>query len=244
MPEAIRKNIKNKTLPKHVAIIMDGNGRWAKSRGMPRTAGHKKGADSLRLTLEACEKKGIKYLTVYAFSSENWKRPNEEINDLMQLLQHYLHKELEKLHERKIRLHFIGDLSKLKPEIYEQIEHAIELTKTNNDFHLIIALSYGSKQEIVRATQKIAGKIADGELKIDDVDEDILAQNLDTKGLPEPDLLIRTGGEKRLSNFLLWQSAYTELCFSDILWPDFDEKELTLALDDFATRERRYGTSQ
>ena len=233
----------NQSLPTHVAIIMDGNGRWAKARGLPRTAGHKKGADALRRTLDNCNKIGINYLTIYAFSSENWKRPDEEISDLMQLLQHYLHNELEALHEKKIRLRFIGDLTRLDSEIREQINHAIKLTEKNNDFHLTIALSYGSRQEIVQAAQKLASKVQAGEVKPEEINEELFDNNLDTSGLPELDLLIRTGGEKRLSNFLLWQSAYTEFYFSDTLWPDFDITDLNSALNDFSKRERRYGTS-
>jgi undecaprenyl diphosphate synthase len=231
------------SLPQHVAIIMDGNGRWAKSRGLPRTAGHKKGADALRRTLDNCSKEGIRYLTIYAFSSENWKRPDEEINDLMQLLQHYLHQELETLHQRGVNLHFIGDLSRLSPDIREQIQHAIKLTAKNSDFYLTIALSYGSRQEIVRAARKLAQMVKSGEVEERQISEELFAETLDTGGMPEPDLLIRTGGEKRLSNFLLWQSAYTEFYFTDTLWPDFDKTDLTNALNDFAKRERRYGTS-
>jgi undecaprenyl diphosphate synthase len=230
-------------LPQHVAIIMDGNGRWAKARGLPRTAGHKKGADSLRRTLDYCHDAGIKHLTIYAFSAENWKRPSDEISDLMQLLQHYLHRELETLHQRGVRLRFIGDLSKLGAEIREQILYAEDMTKRNDAFSLTIALSYGSRQEIVRATQKIAEKLAAGKISTNDITEELFAENLDTAGLPEPDLLIRTGGEKRLSNFLLWQSAYTEFYFTDTLWPDFDKADFTAALTDFSSRERRYGTA-
>ncbi len=230
-------------LPQHVAVIMDGNGRWAKARGLPRTAGHKKGADALRRMLDNCSKSGIHYLTVYAFSSENWKRPSDEISDLMQLLQHYLHQELEILHEKKVCLRFIGDLSRLDLEIREQIAYAIKLTEKNRDFHLTIALSYGSRQEIVGAAKKLAKKVLDGSIKFEQIDEELFSGNLDTAGLPELDLLIRTGGEKRLSNFLLWQSAYTEFYFSDTLWPDFDESDLIAALDDFVKRERRYGTT-
>ena len=233
----------HESLPIHIAIIMDGNGRWAKARGLPRTAGHKKGADALRRTLDNCNKIGINYLTIYAFSSENWKRPDEEISDLMQLLQHYLHNELEALHEKKIRLRFIGDLTRLDSEIREQINHAIKLTEKNNDFHLTIALSYGSRQEIVQTAQKLAGKVQAGKIKPEDISEELFDNNLDTSGLPELDLLLRTGGEKRLSNFLLWQSAYTEFYFSDTLWPDFDITDLNSALNDFSKRERRYGTS-
>lgn len=230
-------------LPTHLAIIMDGNGRWAKARGLPRTAGHKKGADALRRTLDNCSKAGINYLTVYAFSSENWKRPSDEISDLMQLLQHYLHQELETLHEKNTRLRFIGDLSKLDAEICKQLEYAANLTKNNSQFHLTIALSYGSRQEIVQAAQELAKQAAAGKITVEQITEELFAENLHTQELPEPDLLIRTGGEKRLSNFLLWQSAYTELYFSDTLWPDFDVNDLNAALNDFSKRERRYGTS-
>jgi undecaprenyl diphosphate synthase len=230
-------------LPQHLAVIMDGNGRWAKSRGLPRTAGHKKGADALRRTLDYCENASIKYLTIYAFSAENWKRPSDEVNDLMQLLQHYLHNELENLHQRGVRMRFIGDFSKLSPEIREQITYSMDLTARNTAFNLTIALSYGSRQEIVRATTKIAEMVAAGKINETEITEELFAENLDTAGLPEPDLLIRTGGEKRLSNFLLWQSAYTEFYFSDSLWPDFAEADFNAAINDFANRERRYGTA-
>jgi undecaprenyl diphosphate synthase len=230
-------------LPRHIAIIMDGNGRWAKARNLPRTAGHKKGADALRRVLDSCRNAGISYLTVYAFSSENWKRPQDEINDLMQLLQHYLQQELQTLHENNIRLRFIGDLSLLSSDIREQVAHAVEMTSRNASFNLTIALSYGSRQELVRAMQAIAADVKTGALQPQDINEQRLADALDTGDLPEPDLLIRTGGEKRLSNFLLWQSAYTELYFTDALWPDFDSAHFTEALGDYAKRERRYGTT-
>ncbi len=227
------------TPPRHVAIIMDGNGRWAKSRGLPRTAGHKKGADTLRSTLNACRDAGVKYLTIYAFSSENWKRPSDEISDLMQLLRHYLQKELDTLHENKVRLRFIGDLSQLDKDIRASIDDAMEMTARNGAFNLTVALSYGSRQEIVRAVRRIVEK----GVAASDITEETLAEALDTAELPEPDLLIRTGGEQRLSNFLLWQAAYTEFYFTDILWPDFDTKHFTEALQDYAGRERRYGTT-
>lgn len=230
-------------LPCHIAIIMDGNGRWAKARGLPRTAGHKKGADALKRALDACREIGIRYLTIYAFSSENWKRPSDEISDLMQLLQHYLHKELDTLHENNIRLRFIGDLSRLSPEVCEQLEQAKNLTKHNTNFNLTVALSYGSRQEIIMATRKLAEQVAGAIITPEQISEELFSASLDTAELPEPDLLIRTGGEKRLSNFLLWQSAYTEFYFSDTLWPDFDKTDLTTALNDFAGRERRYGTT-
>ncbi|MFW0777388.1 MAG: isoprenyl transferase [Rickettsiales bacterium] len=232
-----------KPLPQHVAIIMDGNGRWAKNRSLPRGAGHKKGADALRRVLDACRDSGVKYLTVYAFSSENWKRPSEEVNDLMQLLKHYLDKELPELKKNNIRLRFIGDLSRLDDDMQKRVEAAMEETANNNSFNLTVALSYGGRQELVRATQKLASDVKSGKLAIEDITEETLENALDTATIPEPDLLIRTGGEQRISNFLLWQSAYTEFYFTDALWPDFDAKHFSAALDDFAKRERRYGTT-
>ncbi|MDX2073913.1 MAG: polyprenyl diphosphate synthase [Alphaproteobacteria bacterium] len=227
-------------IPSHVAIIMDGNGRWATARNLPRTAGHKKGADSLRTIMNACRDLGVTHLTVYAFSSENWRRSDAEISDLMQLLQHYLQQELQTLHENKIRLRFIGDTEMLSPEIQKQLAEAEQLTTRNNAFHFTIALSYGARQEITRAVQKL---IAQGTAAAD-ITEETISAALDTAGLPEPDLLIRTGGEERLSNFLLWQSAYTELYFTKTLWPDFGKKEFVAALENFAGRERRYGTAE
>jgi undecaprenyl diphosphate synthase len=231
------------TLPRHIAIIMDGNGRWAKSRGLPRTAGHKKGADTLRTTLNACRDAGVKYLTIYAFSSENWKRPEGEISDLMQLLKHYLTQELQTLHENNVRMRFIGDLSQLGGDIRTSIDDAMEMTSRNSDFNLTVALSYGARQEILRAVKKLAESVETGKLRAEDITEDMLTLALDTNGLPEPDLLIRTGGEQRLSNFLLWQSAYTEFYFTPVLWPDFDQAHFSEALQEYAKRERRYGTT-
>jgi len=231
------------TLPRHIAIIMDGNGRWAKSRGLPRTAGHKKGADALRNVLNACRESGVHFLTIYAFSSENWKRPSDEVSDLMQLLRLYLQQELDTLHENKVRLRFIGDFSQLDSDIRSQIHDAMEMTARNSAFNLTVALSYGSRQEIVRAIRAIAADVKSGTLSANDISEDTVARALDTAGLPEPDLLIRTGGEQRLSNFLLWQSAYTEFYFTDVLWPDFDKAHFLEALGEYAKRERRYGTT-
>ena len=230
-------------LPAHIAIIMDGNGRWAKARLLPRSAGHKKGADSLRRTLEACREAGVKYLTVYAFSSENWKRPKEEISDLMQLLKHYLEKELPELKKNDIRLRFIGDLSRLDSDMQARVQQAMQETENNHSFNLTVALSYGSKQELVRAMRQIAKKVKSGELSPEAINEETIEEALDTCMIPDPDLLIRTGGEHRISNFLLWQCAYTEFYFTDTLWPDFDASHLKEALADFATRERRYGTA-
>jgi undecaprenyl diphosphate synthase len=229
----------NQQPPRHVAIIMDGNGRWAKSRNLPRTAGHKKGAEALRRTLDACHDAGIRYLTIYAFSSENWKRPTEEVQDLMQLLQHYLQQELNTLHENNVRLRFIGDLAQLGDDVRRIVNNAVKQTEHNTAFNLTVALSYGGRQEIVRAVKKLA--LAN--VKADTITEDTIAQALDTADLPEPDLLIRTGGEQRISNFLLWQSAYTEFYFTEALWPDFDAAQLKKALEEYATRERRYGTT-
>jgi undecaprenyl diphosphate synthase len=222
---------------------MDGNGRWAKSRGLPRTAGHKKGATTLRTTLSACRDAGVRYLTVYAFSSENWKRPSDEISDLMLLLKHYLQQEISTMHENGVRMRFIGDLSLLSDDIRGLIDEAVETTQNHTAFHFTVALSYGSRQEIVRAARKLAQEVSAGNLRPEDITEERFENTLDTHDMPEPDLLIRTGGEVRLSNFLLWQSAYTELHFTDVLWPDFDATHFQTALNDFANRERRYGTA-
>jgi undecaprenyl diphosphate synthase len=238
-----RTHTRTNTPPNHVAVIMDGNGRWAKSRGLPRTAGHKKGADSLRTLLNACRDAGVHYLTIYAFSSENWKRPSDEVSDLMQLLRHYIERELDTLHENGVRLRFIGDLSLLDSAVRGSVDEAVNMTARNTDFNLTIALSYGSRQEIVRAVRALAGDIQSGKLQPEEVTEDMISAALDTADMPEPDLLIRTGGEQRLSNFLLWQSAYTEFYFTDTLWPDFDKAHFAQALDEYAKRERRYGTT-
>lgn len=231
------------SLPAHIAIIMDGNGRWAKARHLPRSAGHKKGADTIRRVLDCCRAVGINYLTIYAFSSENWKRPADEIGDLMRLLRHYLDSELPELHKNNIRLRFIGDLSAIEPDLRARVQEAMAMTAGNSAFNLTVALSYGARQEIVQAMQSLASKVAQGALRPEDITESLVENALYTADLPAPDLLIRTGGEQRLSNFLLWQSAYTELYFCDTLWPDFDKADFTKALDAFAVRERRYGNT-
>lgn len=230
-------------LPAHVAIIMDGNGRWAQSRGLPRTAGHKKGAEALRSLLVECQDMGIRYLTIYAFSSENWNRPQTEVSDLMQLLRFYLEKELRTLIKHGIRLKVIGDLSQVEPAIRKQIEKAEQRTTENDRFQLTVALSYGARNEILQAVQAIASAVQRGEFEAADVTEDTISQHLYTAELPDPDLLIRTGGEQRLSNFLLWQQAYTELFFTPVFWPDFSIEHFKTALDEYAKRERRYGTT-
>jgi undecaprenyl diphosphate synthase len=228
----------------HIAIIMDGNGRWAVSRGLPRIAGHKRGAEALRATLEACRNEGVKWLTVYAFSSENWKRPVEEVSELMGLLKRYISKEMDALHKAGTRVRFIGDMQKLSPDVRELVATAEEKTARNETFFLNVALSYGSQQELVHACKTIVEQVKKGTLAVEDINEDCLNAALYTSDMPAPDLLIRTGGEQRLSNFLLWQMAYTELYFTDTLWPDFNTEHFKLALSAFATRERRYGNTE
>jgi undecaprenyl diphosphate synthase len=230
-------------IPAHVAIIMDGNGRWAKARGLPRVIGHKKGSETLRSILEGCRELGLRYLTIYAFSAENWKRPVVEVSDLMELLRHYLDREIASMHKNGIRLRVIGDMEKLAPDIRAQIGQAEELTRGNSAFNLTVALSYGARQEMISAVQRLAADIQSGKIAADSVDETTLSSLLYTRDLPDPDLLIRTGGEHRLSNFLLWQSAYTELYFTPTLWPDFTVEHLREAINEYASRERRYGTT-
>ena len=230
-------------LPRHIAIIMDGNGRWAKARGLPRIAGHRRGAEAVRRTLVAATEIGIPYLTLFGFSSENWKRPFSEVDDLMGLLRHYLRGEIAELHRNGVRLRVIGDLARLSPDIVTLIENAEDLTRKNGAINLTIALSYGGRAEIVAATRIIAAEVAAGRLALDALDEDSIAARLFTADLPDPDLLIRTSGEQRLSNFLLWQCAYAELVFTKTLWPDFGRADLEAAIADYCGRERRYGTS-
>lgn len=228
-------------MPRHIAIIMDGNGRWAKQRTLPRIAGHKKGAETLRSLLFTCRDAGIRYLTVYAFSAENWQRPKEEVDDLMQLLSAYLSSEVKTLLDNHIRLHVIGDVEKLPASVRSQVAEAERLTSGCDSFHLSVCLSYGARQELTRAMQKLAQRVAEGSLSPEQISEEMVSAQLFTHPLPEPDLLIRTGGEQRLSNFLLWQSAYTELYFSDVLWPDFSGEHLLAACQEYSQRERRYG---
>jgi undecaprenyl diphosphate synthase len=228
-------------VPRHVAIIMDGNGRWAKRRGLPRIAGHKAGAEALRKTLQAAADRGVEALTVYAFSSENWRRSAEEIADLTGLMRFYLERELATLHKEGVRLKLIGDYSAFGPDLVSRLERAVEHTAGNRRLTLVIALNYGARAEIAAVAGKLASKAAAGEMDPATIDERAFAAELQTHDLPELDLLIRTSGEVRLSNFLLWQAAYAELLFLDTLWPDFDERAFSDALEHFATRERRYG---
>lgn len=228
--------------PRHVAIIMDGNGRWAEAHKVPRRIGHKSGADALKKLLESCADLGVEYITVYAFSSENWNRSPYEVSDLMELMRFYLSHEMKRLHKNNIRVQFIGDRELLSADIKEELKAAETLTKQNDALHLTVALSYGSRQEIMRAIKSMAIEIANGKITPEEVDEYTVLAHMDTSNLPDPDLLIRTGGEKRLSNFLLWQSAYTELYFTDVLWPDFTIEHLKDAINDYGQRERRYGS--
>jgi undecaprenyl diphosphate synthase len=229
--------------PAHVAIIMDGNGRWAKSRGLPRIAGHRRGAEAVRRTVEAAGEFGIAYLTLFGFSSENWKRPVDEVDDLMGLLRHYIRAEIAELHARNVRVRIIGERRRLAPDIVTLIDKAEALTSGNGGLRLTIALSYGGRAEIAAAARAIAQAAAQGRLAPEQVDEAAFARHLLTAGMPDPDLLIRTSGEQRISNFLLWQTAYAELVFTSTLWPDFGKPDLEKALRDYHGRDRRYGAS-
>ena len=228
-------------VPRHVAIIMDGNGRWAKQRGLPRAAGHKAGAEAVRRALQAAADHGVEVLTIYAFSSENWRRSDEEISDLTALMRFYLERELKTLEKERVRLKLIGDYSAFGPELVERLERAVARTANNDRLTLVIALNYGARAEIAGAARKLAERAASGEIAADDIDEQRIEGELQTQDLPELDLLIRTSGEVRLSNFLLWQAAYAELLFLDTLWPDFDEQAFADALEQYAARERRFG---
>ncbi len=228
-------------LPSHIAIIMDGNGRWARRHHFPRTSGHRAGVEAVKRTLEACVEFSIPYLTLYAFSSENWKRPLQEVDELMRLLRFYLKLETHNLHKNNIRVQVIGDRLRLRDDIQHAIRECETLTAQNTGLYLTIALSYGSRQELVQAAKRLADEVKEGRLQPEAIDEAVFSGYLYTQGIPDPDLLIRTGGEQRLSNFLLWQSAYTELFFSPVLWPDFKREHLAEALESFKQRERRYG---
>jgi undecaprenyl diphosphate synthase len=228
-------------IPRHVAIIMDGNGRWAEQRGLPRVAGHKAGAEAVREALQAAVDHGVEVRTLYAFSSENWRRTPEEIADLTGLMRFYLERELATLHKEGVRLRLIGDYSAFGPDLRRSLERAVEHTAGNDRLTLVVALNYGSRAEIAAATREIAAEAVAGELAPESIGEETIATKLQTHGLPELDLLIRTSGEVRLSNFLLWQAAYAELMFVDVLWPDFDKQAFADALDRFSIRQRRFG---
>jgi undecaprenyl diphosphate synthase len=228
-------------VPRHVAIIMDGNGRWAKQRGLPRVAGHKAGAEAVRRTIQAAADHGVQALTLYAFSSENWRRSAEEVADLTGLMRFYLERELATLEREGVRLKLIGDYSAFGRDLMARLDRAVERTAENNRLTLVIGLNYGSRAELAAAARALASKAVAGEITPDEIDEQAIEAELQTRDLPELDLLIRTSGELRLSNFLLWQAAYTELLFVDTLWPDFDEEAFADALEKFAARERRFG---
>ncbi len=227
--------------PQHIAIIMDGNGRWAKSRGLPRIAGHRRGADAVRKVIRGAGELGIPVLTLFAFSTENWTRPADEVSDLMGLLRHYLRNELEELGRNGARLRVIGDRDRLAKDIQKDISDAETRTRANTRIDVNICINYGARDEILRATRNLARKVAAGELAVEKIDEATFERELLTAGVPDPDLLIRTSGEQRISNFLLWQCAYAELVFVDTLWPDFGKEHLEKAIAEFRKRERRYG---
>lgn len=229
--------------PPHTAIIMDGNGRWAEARGLPRMAGHERGAEAVKTAVESAVELGVEYLTLYGFSSENWRRPQEEVNDLMGLLRYYLQSEIKYLLKNGVKLRVIGDRERLAPDIVDLIENGERRTASNKRLTLIIALSYGGRMEIVMAARRLARRVEEGALASEGIDEEAFASNLFTAGIPDPDLLIRTSGEKRISNFLLWQLAYAEFVFVNTLWPDFSKQDFENAIREYHGRERRYGTA-
>ncbi len=240
MADTILNKLDKEALPKHIGIIMDGNGRWAKKRGLPRYAGHKKGATVFRSISKYCNKIGINYLTVYAFSTENWKRPKEEVDAIMKLMDGFLD-DFKQYVKLNIKVRFIGDLSAFNESMYNKIRAVEDATKNATGLNLNIALNYGGRDDILAASKKLAQKVADGEMSIADIDEDVFSQNLYTFGQDDVDLVIRPSGEQRISNFLLWQTAYAEFVFMDVLWPDFTPKHLDEALIEFAKRTRRFG---
>ncbi len=235
------KTIVEKTNLQHIAIIMDGNRRWAKNHMLPSAVGHQKGVESLKNTMRSFDKFGIKYLTVYAFSTENWNRKKEEVDFLMNLLAKTLTDELDEMHKENVKIKFVGNIERLNPKLIEILKNAENKTKNNTGVNLQIAFNYGARDEIVNAVKKITQKALDGEIKIGEIDEKLVSENLYTAKIPDPDLLIRTGGEKRISNYLLWQIAYSEVYVTEKFWPEFDENALTEAILEFEKRNRRYG---
>lgn len=234
-------NINMEYIPKHIAIIMDGNGRWAKERMLPRNVGHKAGVEALRDVIRTSSDIGVRYLTLYAFSTENWKRPVSEVSMLMKLLVEYLRKEIEELHDNNVKIRTIGDISKLPREVIEEIDKAIFKTRNNEGLCVNIALNYGGRSEIINTIKEISKKVKNSEIQIDQIDEAMVDSALYTSNMPDPDLLIRTSGEIRLSNFLLWQCAYSEFYFTDTYWPDFKGEDLLNAILDYQNRKRRFG---
>ncbi|HBQ86537.1 MAG TPA: isoprenyl transferase [Syntrophomonas sp.] len=235
------QKIDRQNLPRHIAIIMDGNGRWAKKKLMPRTIGHRGGMSTLRKMVEACVELKIPVLTVFAFSTENWKRPREEVDYLMNLLIEFMQKEIEELHRQNVRVRVFGDYTKLPGRCVNQVEEACRITENNNGLTFNIAINYGARDEIVRAARQAAIMVAKGEISSDEITEETIGRLLYTAGITDPDLLIRTAGEMRISNFLLWQIAYAELWFTDVLWPDFTREDLMQAIYDYQHRSRRFG---
>jgi undecaprenyl diphosphate synthase len=227
--------------PRHVAIIMDGNGRWAAQRGLPRSVGHRMGVEAVRRTVRAAIEIGIPYLTLYSFSSENWSRPAAEIDDLMDLMKRFIRRDLAELHQYNVRILTIGERTNVDPELLTLIDEALALTKANTALNLVIAFNYGSRAEIAGAARRLAERVSRGELAVDQITPEAIGEELDTKGVPDPDLLIRTSGELRLSNFLLWQAAYTEFVFLDAYWPEFGRELLEQAITEFNSRDRRFG---
>ena len=239
--EELNIELDEKNVPQHVAIIMDGNGRWAKQRNMPRTMGHKAGVETIRRIVKEADRLGIKYITLYAFSTENWKRPKDEVNALMKLLVQYLKSEVSELHKNGVILRVLGDISALQEDCKKEIEDSIELTKNNTGLVLNVAFNYGGRDEIIRAIKAIANDYKDEKIDINNIDDSLVNNYLYTAGMPDPDIIIRPSGEQRLSNFLLWQCAYSEFWYSDINWPDFKEKDLQRAIYDYQNRDRRFG---
>ncbi|MGP1501277.1 MAG: isoprenyl transferase [Bergeyella cardium] len=239
--KSYKEIINPEKLPQHVAIIMDGNGRWAKSRGEERTYGHRNAIDAVRNAINACNEVNIPYLTLYTFSSENWNRPDDEVSTLMSLLSETLLAEAEEIFTKGLRMHMIGDISRLPELVREQLLNVIDLTKNNTKGNLILALNYGSQSEILKAVKEISQEVKDGQLQIEDITESVFEKHLYTKDFPPVDLMIRTSGEVRISNFLLWQLAYAELQFLDVLWPDFSKEDFFKCIVDYQKTERRYG---
>ncbi len=241
MNSSSSKNSQSGTLPRHIAIIMDGNGRWAKKRLLPRVAGHQAGVEAVRGTVEACGKRNIEVLTLFAFSSENWRRPASEVGLLMELFVQTLKREVKRLHSNNVRLRVIGERSAFDPKLQAGIASAEEMTKDNTGLTLVIAANYGGRWDIAQAAGRLAARVQAGQLASSDITPELIETELSLYGLPEPDLFIRTGGEQRISNFLLWQLAYTELFFTDVLWPDFKQSQLDEAIASFGRRQRRFG---
>lgn len=235
------KNPQGSNVPRHIAVIMDGNGRWAKSRFLPRTAGHRAGAESVKCIIEEALKHGVKVLTLFAFSSENWDRPKAEVDTLMGLFLDKLHQEMPTFKKYQIQVRVVGDLTSFSPELQTGIQETMNATASFNDLVLVIAASYGGRWDIIQATKSIVNQVVAGELTVDAITEDTFGQALSLSDLPEPDLLIRTSGEQRISNFLLWQLAYTEFYFTPVLWPDFSNEDFKKALEYYQSRQRRYG---